>query len=40
MWRLQNDFNASKTNQAAMPAEDDQSDQATFTEFTLDVKQG
>jgi twitching motility protein PilU len=38
MWRLQNDFNASKTNLAATPSEDDQSDQATFTEFTLDVK--
>jgi twitching motility protein PilU len=38
MWRLQNDFNASKANQAAVPSEDDQSDQATFTEFTLDVK--
>jgi twitching motility protein PilU len=38
MWRLQNDFNASKTNQAATPSDDDQSDQATFTEFTLDVK--
>ncbi|MFP8777963.1 PilT/PilU family type 4a pilus ATPase [Hydrogenophaga sp. RWCD_12] len=38
MWRLQNDFNASKSNQAAMPNEEDQSDAATFTEFTLDVK--
>ncbi|WP_066262274.1 PilT/PilU family type 4a pilus ATPase [Hydrogenophaga flava] len=38
LWRLQNDFNASKANQAATPMEDDQSDQATFTEFTLDVK--
>ncbi|MFC3686112.1 PilT/PilU family type 4a pilus ATPase [Hydrogenophaga luteola] len=38
MWRLQNDFNASKANQAATPMDDDQSDQATFTEFTLDVK--
>lgn len=38
MWRLQNDFNATKSNQAATPSEDDQSDQATFTEFTLDVK--
>jgi twitching motility protein PilU len=38
MWRLQNDFNASKSNQAATPAEEDQSDAATFTEFTLDVK--
>ena len=38
MWRLQNDFNASKSNQAATPSEEDQSDAATFTEFTLDVK--
>ena len=38
MWRLQNDFNASKSNQSATPSEDDQSDAATFTEFTLDVK--
>jgi twitching motility protein PilU len=38
LWRLQNDFNASKANQAATPSDDDQSDQATFTEFTLDVK--
>ncbi|WP_374406930.1 PilT/PilU family type 4a pilus ATPase [Hydrogenophaga sp.] len=38
LWRLQNDFNASKANQAAMPNEEDQSDAATFTEFTLDVK--
>jgi twitching motility protein PilU len=38
MWRLQNDFNASKTNLAATPSEEDQSDAATFTEFTLDVK--
>ncbi|MCU0926434.1 MAG: PilT/PilU family type 4a pilus ATPase [Hydrogenophaga sp.] len=38
MWRLQNDFNASQSNQSAKPSEDDQSDQASFTEFTLDVK--
>jgi twitching motility protein PilU len=38
MWRLQNDFNASKSNLAATPSEEDMSDQATFTEFTLDVK--
>ena len=38
LWRLQNDFNASKSNQNATPSEDDQSDAATFTEFTLDVK--
>jgi twitching motility protein PilU len=38
MWRLQNDFNASKSNLAATPSEEDQSDAATFTEFTLDVK--
>jgi twitching motility protein PilU len=38
MWRLQNDFNSNKSNQTALPVEDDQSDKATFTEFTLDVK--
>jgi twitching motility protein PilU len=38
MWRLQNDFNASKSNESAKPSEDEQGDQATFTEFTLDVK--
>ncbi|WP_127805971.1 PilT/PilU family type 4a pilus ATPase [Hydrogenophaga sp. NH-16] len=38
LWRLQNDFNASKASQAGTPSDDDQSDQATFTEFTLDVK--
>lgn len=38
LWRLQNDFNAAKANQSAIPSDDDQSDQATFTEFTLDVK--
>ncbi len=38
MWRLQNDFNASKANQSATPSEEEHSDAATFTEFTLDVK--
>ncbi len=38
MWRLQNDFNASKSNESAKPSEDEQGDQATFTEFSLDVK--
>lgn len=38
MWRLQNDFNASKSNLSATPAEEEHSDSATFTEFTLDVK--
>ncbi len=38
MWRLQNDFNAGKTHNASKPVEDEQSDKATFTEFTLDVK--
>jgi twitching motility protein PilU len=38
MWRLQNDFNATKTNQTATPTEEDHGDAATFTEFTLDVK--
>lgn len=38
LWRLQNDFNALKANASAAPSEEDQSDAATFTEFTLDVK--
>ncbi len=38
LWRLQNDFNAIKSNESAKPSEEDQSDHATFTEFTLDVK--
>jgi twitching motility protein PilU len=38
LWRLQNDFNALKSNESAKPNEDDQGDHATFTEFTLDVK--
>ena len=37
LWRLQNDFNPAKP-EIAKPSEDDQSDVATFTEFTLDVK--
>ncbi|GLS12940.1 PilT/PilU family type 4a pilus ATPase [Hydrogenophaga electricum] len=38
LWRLQNDFNASKTAQQALPVEDDPNEAPTFTEFTLDVK--
>ena len=38
IWRLQNDFNASKSAQTATPGEEEQSEGATFTEFTLDVK--
>ncbi|MFW5329625.1 PilT/PilU family type 4a pilus ATPase [Hydrogenophaga sp. ZJX-1] len=38
LWRLQNDFNASKSNLDAKQSDEDQSDNATFTEFTLDVK--
>ncbi|MBW8314593.1 MAG: Flp pilus assembly complex ATPase component TadA, partial [Hydrogenophaga sp.] len=38
LWRLQNDFNASKSNLDAKPSDEDQSDNATFTEFSLDVK--
>ncbi|MDR7095437.1 PilT/PilU family type 4a pilus ATPase [Hydrogenophaga laconesensis] len=38
LWRLQNDFNASKAAEAAQAAEEDAGDNATFTEFTLDVK--
>ncbi len=38
MWRLQNDLNATKSNKSATPVEEDQSDAASFTEFTLDVK--
>ncbi|OGB20099.1 MAG: type IV pili twitching motility protein PilT [Burkholderiales bacterium RIFCSPLOWO2_12_67_14] len=38
MWRLQNDFNTTRTNQQATPGEEENSDSATFTEFTLDVK--
>lgn len=38
MWRLQNDFNSIKANQAANETEEEQSEGPTFTEFTLDVK--
>jgi twitching motility protein PilU len=38
LWRLQNDFNATKSSEAAQAAEEDGGDSATFTEFTLDVK--
>ncbi len=38
LWRLQNDFNASKASEAAQVSEEDGGDSATFTEFTLDVK--
>ena len=38
LWRLQNDFNASKASEAAQASEEDGGDSATFTEFTLDVK--
>jgi len=38
LWRLQNDFNAAASSASAAPSEDEPSDTATFTEFTLDVK--
>lgn len=38
LWRLQNDFNSAKSNSDAAPSEEDHSDQATFTDITLDVK--
>lgn len=38
LWRLQNDFNATKASEAAQASEEDGGDSATFTEFTLDVK--
>ncbi|MFN3495928.1 MAG: PilT/PilU family type 4a pilus ATPase [Hydrogenophaga sp.] len=38
MWRLQNDFNAIKANQAANETQEEQTEGPTFTEFTLDVK--
>ncbi|MGE0350184.1 PilT/PilU family type 4a pilus ATPase [Hydrogenophaga sp.] len=38
LWRLQNDFNASKANDAANASEEEGGEGATFTEFTLDVK--
>jgi twitching motility protein PilU len=38
LWRLQNDFNATRASEAAQASEEDGGDSATFTEFTLDVK--
>ncbi len=38
LWRLQNDFKTVKQAEAAEAQEEDHGDQATFTEFTLDVK--
>ncbi len=38
LWRLQNDFHASKSNDAASTNDEDTAENATFTEFTLDVK--
>ncbi|MCV0440731.1 MAG: PilT/PilU family type 4a pilus ATPase [Hydrogenophaga sp.] len=38
LWRLQNDFNASKANDAANASDEEGGEGATFTEFTLDVK--
>ena len=38
LWRLQNDFNSAKSGTEAVPSEEDHSDHAVFTEFTLDVK--
>ncbi|MDO9147265.1 MAG: PilT/PilU family type 4a pilus ATPase [Hydrogenophaga sp.] len=38
MWRLQNDFNTPKSKPSPSLSEDEHSDNATFTEFTLDVK--
>jgi len=38
LWRLQNDFNLPRSNPAHASAEEDQGNNATFTEFTLDVK--
>jgi twitching motility protein PilU len=38
LWRLQNDFNATKANDAANTNDEDGAENATFTEFTLDVK--
>jgi twitching motility protein PilU len=38
LWRLQNDFNAARSNSSSVPLEEDNADAATFTEFTLDVK--
>jgi twitching motility protein PilU len=38
LWRLQNDFNSSKASEAASASDEDIAEDATFTEFTLDVK--
>ncbi|PZO20485.1 MAG: type IV pili twitching motility protein PilT [Burkholderiales bacterium] len=38
LWRLQNDFNSSKSNDSANASDEDTTENATFTEFTLDVK--
>jgi twitching motility protein PilU len=38
LWRLQNDFNANKASEAAHTNDEDAAENATFTEFTLDVK--
>jgi twitching motility protein PilU len=38
LWRLQNDFNANKSSEAANSNDEDAAENATFTEFTLDVK--
>jgi len=38
LWRLQNDFNSSKSLDTATPSEEEHGEGATFTEFTLDVK--
>ena len=38
LWRLQNDSKTTKTSADSGPLEEDNTDTATFTEFTLDVK--
>ena len=38
MWRLQNDFKSARHAATTEAHEEEQGDQATFTEFTLDVK--
>lgn len=38
LWRLQNDFNSMKSNDSANASDEDTTENATFTEFTLDVK--
>jgi len=38
LWRLQNDFHSSKSSEAAHTNDEDAAENATFTEFTLDVK--